>query len=248
MLFHVVMLPARRLVLQKLWCTWQIEREPFSKNTPWLSSIISWYSFQVLNAALERTWHFMFCLEHEIWNVQRWCFLGPKKLVETCWNKSLNGLQVQYHSEAQKEVGLGQPLGQSYGQRRYHTDARIPHMAYVLQCLLMSNTRFPLDSTITLASRLESDSMEWNISNDTALNTTLLTWCPPFGRAKRMWSTLTNIEKYITTSKRMWPGIQWCNHMNVCDVITLMYIMMHMYLYNIIYTILEIYGTVWTWI
>jgi len=73
----------------------------------------------------------------------------------------------------------------------------------------------------------------------------------PFGRAKRMWSALTNIEKYITTSKRMWPVIQWCNHMNACDVITLMYmmyIMMYMYLYNIIYTILEIYGTVWTWI
>lgn len=28
-----LLLPARRLVLQKLWCTWQIEREAFSKRT-----------------------------------------------------------------------------------------------------------------------------------------------------------------------------------------------------------------------
>lgn len=89
-------------------------------------------------------------------------FPGSQK---TGWNKSLNGLQVQYHSEAQKEVGKkGNLIG-------------IPHIAYVLQFLAYVKYEVSIGlNGLTLASSLESDSMEWNSSNDTALNTTLLTW------------------------------------------------------------------------
>ena len=151
-------------------------------------------------------------------------FPGSQK---TGWNKSLNGLQVQYHSEAQKEVGKkGNLIG-------------IPHIAYVLQLLAYVKYEVSIRlNGLTLASSLESDSVEWNRSNDTVSegpNGCGVHWPIPKSTSQRLNGCGLSFNDVII----------WTHVMYIITLMYMMYTMMHMYLYNIIYTILEYNRNIW---